>query len=89
MKLFPSLQKKTEAYEEKKEERNLFHPDPNPFTKISPFPESPEIMHRKGKSKIRRLDITKFALPKCKEASKLVGSVAFYQVHGDQHHHHN
>ena len=34
MKLFLSLQKKIEAYEEEKwDEKDLFHPNPIPFTK--------------------------------------------------------
>ena len=38
MKPFPSLQKKIEAYKgEKSDEKSLFHPNPNPFTKRSHF----------------------------------------------------
>ena len=69
MKLFLSLQKKTEVYEgEKRDENSLFHPKPNPFTKRSPFSKrSRENKQKKGKSKVRMLDVSKFAPPKTKQ----------------------
>ena len=73
MKLFPSLQKKIEAYKgEKREERSLFHPNLNPFTKRSPFSKrSRNNVQKKGKSKNRRLNIAKFDPPKTKRPANL------------------
>ena len=68
MKVFPSLLKKIKTYkEEKKEERSLFHPTPNPFTKRSPFSKRPRITN----NKIRRLDMSKIALLKAKRPANL------------------
>ena len=66
MKLFPPLQKKIKAYKVgKKDERGLFHPIPYPFTKRSSFSKrSRNNMQKRGKSKIRRLDMSKFAHPR-------------------------
>ena len=73
-KLFTSLQKKTEAYEEeKKEERSLFHPNPNQFTKRSSFSKRPrKNMQKKGKFKISRLDMAKFAPPKAERPANFL-----------------
>ena len=85
MKLFLSLQKKIEAYEEeKRDEKSLFNLNPNPFTKRSPSSKrSRENKQNKGKSKVRKLDMSRFAPPKAK-VSKLVGPVAFCQSNNDQ-----
>ena len=72
MKLFLSLQKKIEAYEEKRDEISWFHSNPNPFTKRSPFSKrSRENKQKMGKSKVRKLDTSRFAPPKAKMPANL------------------
>ena len=68
MKSFLSLQKKIEAYEEeKRDKKSLFYPNPNSFTKGSPFGKRfRENRQKKGKSKVRRQDVSRFAPPKAR-----------------------
>ena len=73
MKLFPSLKKKIEVYkEEKKDKKGLYHTNPTPFTKRNPFSKrSTENAQKKGKSKVRKLDMSSFAPPKEKRPANL------------------
>ena len=73
MKPFPSLQKTIKAYEEEeKEERGLFQPNPNPFTKRNPFPKrSRENKQKRGRSKVRKLDMSRFTQSKAKRSVNL------------------
>ena len=73
VKSFLFLQKKIEAYEEeKRDEKGLFHPNPNPFTKRSPFQKRPrENKQKRGRSKVRKVDMSRFALPKAKRSVNL------------------
>ena len=73
MQPFPSLCKKIKALEEeKKGERSLFHPNPNKFSKKpAPSNRSRHSAQRAGKSKVRRLDMSRFAPPKAKRPTNL------------------
>ena len=66
MKPFPSLWKKIEAFEEKKKDGTK-----KPIKKSTPSRRSRNNTQEKGKSKTRRLDMSKFTLPKAKRLSNL------------------